>query len=395
MLASIDIPPSAYESTKRRYEDLSVWFKAAGARASKFDPHIYPQGSFRLGTVIRPLQGDGEYDLDVGCRLRSGVSRVSHTQKQLKQLVGSDLADYRIARRIAHALSEKRRCWRLQYSDQSSFHMDVVPSIPDHAVGQRAIYESMLTSGSAADLAKQVSALSGLVTDRTDPGYEKVGSEWRVSNAEGYALWFESRMLTASAYLEERAMRVAKVNIDKLPAYQWKSPLQACIQLLKRHRDQMFASEPDRAPISVIITTVAARAYQGETDISAALLGIVNRMGQHVRSSAPRVPNPVNPREDFADKWSEGRYQSLKLEQAFWSWVERAKQDVQILVGGTTAEQIGQVSRARFGVIVAESLIHEELKTRGSRGLLAAPVAVDPLSFPNRPVAPTRPAGFA
>ena len=136
---TIELPESGYETAKRRYEDLSDWFGRSDSFCVRYDPHIYPQGSFRLGTVIRPLSDDAEYDLDLGCRLRIGISKTTHTQKELKALVGRDLETYRTARRIQQKLEEKHRCWRLLYLDDLKFHMDTVPSIPENASGRELI----------------------------------------------------------------------------------------------------------------------------------------------------------------------------------------------------------------------------------------------------------------
>src|SRR5699024_9166802 len=89
----------------------------------------FVQGSFALGTPIRPVNDDEEYDLDFTCKLRQGVSRQTHTQKQLKRLVGQELKDYREARQITHPLEAKNRCWRLAYRDELPFHMDIVPGL--------------------------------------------------------------------------------------------------------------------------------------------------------------------------------------------------------------------------------------------------------------------------
>ena len=76
---TIDIPDSAYDAAGRRYRDLGVWFAHPGSFCAGFDPHIYAQGSFRLGTVNRPLGDDEAYDLDLACKLRQGVSKITHT----------------------------------------------------------------------------------------------------------------------------------------------------------------------------------------------------------------------------------------------------------------------------------------------------------------------------
>src|SRR5512138_2053331 len=91
IVESIDIPDSSYETAERRYTDLSKWLRKPEARCHQFDPHLYTQGSFRLGTVIRPIDANGEYDLDMGCRLRKGINKATHSQKWLKHLVGDDL----------------------------------------------------------------------------------------------------------------------------------------------------------------------------------------------------------------------------------------------------------------------------------------------------------------
>ena len=59
ILTSLDIPESAYDKAEARYKDLGGWFDREEAKCSPFGPHIYPQGSFRLGTVVRPLHGRG------------------------------------------------------------------------------------------------------------------------------------------------------------------------------------------------------------------------------------------------------------------------------------------------------------------------------------------------
>src|SRR5690606_160851 len=140
------------------------------------------------------------------------------------------------------------------------------------------------------------------ITDNTDPEYRVTTNNWRISNSKGYALWFETRMKTAQSIISERETSF-KASIDRLPYYQWKTPLQQAIQLLKRHRDTMFKNNQDSKPISVIITTLAAKAYNGEADLASALTNILSRMSSYINANVPLVPNPVNPAEDFADKW--------------------------------------------------------------------------------------------
>ena len=70
-----------------------------------------------------------EYDLDLACSLRDGVTNQSHTKFELKTMIGTELELYRKAIGITSEVDEKHRCWRLDYQDELSFHMDIVPCI--------------------------------------------------------------------------------------------------------------------------------------------------------------------------------------------------------------------------------------------------------------------------
>lgn len=368
--ASVDIPDTAYDKAEARYTDLGEWFGRRESACFEYDPHIYPQGSFRLGTVV----AGEEYDLDFGCRLRKGISKATHTQKQLKGFVGADMEAYRQARRIESALNEKHRCWRLQYQEDSGFkfHMDGVPSIPTDDPQRQLITETMVKYGSAEVLAQNVAKHAGSITDNTLPNYELISLDWRISNSEGYALWFESRMKLAMPLLEKRAFEAKAAKVDDLPARKWKSPLQKCVQALKCHRDVMFADNPDGKPISIIITTLAATAYRGEQDVGSAIQNILATMGNFVNQQRPRVPNPVNPSEDFADKWYDPKYTHLNLEQNFNWWLQQAQEDFATIGQSRDADFIAEQVREKFASSIDAGSLRDKLGL-GMATIITAP----------------------
>src|SRR5258707_15370265 len=100
LLEGIELPDRAYESAKKRYDDLGAWFDRNDCTVRDHDPHIFVQGSFAFGTAIRPVKAGQEYDLDLSCKLRKDVGRSTHSQRQLKEMVGIELEAYRGARRI-------------------------------------------------------------------------------------------------------------------------------------------------------------------------------------------------------------------------------------------------------------------------------------------------------
>ena len=391
----IDIPASAHEKAEARYKDLGEWFGRKEARCHDFDPHIYSQGSFRLGTVIRPVDDDGEYDLDMGCRLRVGVTKKTHTQQQLKDLVGIDLEEYRIARGIQEKSQEKPRCWRLKYADKLNFHLDTVPSIPETSERMRLIHEAIVRTGTPAGLSSLVANLTGAITDNRMSNYRIIHDAWLLSNSEGFALWFESRMKLDTALMESLALQAKAAEVDELPAYRWKSPLQRCVQLLKRHRDMFFADDLDGKPASIIITTLSAKAYQGEAEIADALETILTIMGSLVNPTSPRVPNPVNPAEDFADKWSDPASRQHNLEAKFGHWLRQAQIDFEAIGKERKPELIVEMVKSKLGAL----LNVKDLSTKvgiGPTGGLLKPAAVPAgLSFPDKPLVPKKPAKFA
>ena len=79
-----------------------------------------------------------------------------------------------------------------------------------------------------------------------------------------------------------------RAGVEDVPEYKVKTPLQQAIQILKRHRDIMFEKDAEDRPISIIITTLAAHAYNNETNLLDALRNIVAHMTQFIRGRAWR-----------------------------------------------------------------------------------------------------------
>ncbi len=324
LIKKIELPPHAYEQAKDRYESLGKWFDREGSLVAGNEPHIFPQGSFRLGTAIRPLDASEEYDLDLVCKLGKGITKHSHTQERLKIIVGQELEAYRNANGIQDELEEKKRCWRLNYQGNPHFHMDIIPCIPADEKRVMAAMESLIESSFAED-AKGTWEDSVNITDNTTANYRTLDYDWPESNPEGYARWFERRM----RFVTGPILAMESAQVEELPTFNKKTTLQQVVQVLKRHRDVWAKNltNPDSKPISIIITTLAAQAYSGENDIAEALVNILDKMGNLVNATFPRVPNPVNLNEDFADRWAADEDQKLQLEKNFFAWLEKAKKD--------------------------------------------------------------------
>lgn len=105
------------------------------------------------------------------------------------------------------------------------------------------------------------------------------------------------------------------------------------MQLLKRHRDIHYAGDDDK-PISIIITTLAARAYDGEKDLTSAFRNVVAKMRNYIETrmvdgkEIKWVPNPVNSQENFADKWPE----SPRKQRLFYEWLDKLEANIHNIV---------------------------------------------------------------
>ena len=118
----------------------------------------------------------------------------------------------------------------------------------------------------------------------------------------------------------------------------------------------------------MIITNLAAHAYEGEPDLFAALTKVVEKMPQFVRTDKPRVPNPANPAEDYADKWS----LDPSLERSFWRWHTQVRADMKKLGDSVTGETLGELIAGTFGVVLSE----EQLQPFGGGRTGRAPAIV-------------------
>jgi hypothetical protein len=339
MAQLLDIPESYYEKAVDRYQSMSRHFHRPESLIKDLDPAVYPQGSFRLGTVNRPIIEGEDYDLDLVCRI--ALAKENQSQKAVKELVGLEVKSYSEKQNFKDEPEEGRRCWTQQYQDDVGFHMDILPSIP----ASQTVMEKFASQGVEAKIVRE--ALE--ITDKTKDNYPIVHPDWQRSNPKGYALWFEQRMDIGGAACRARKSvfnrsMVKYASIDEVPTYRVKTPLQRSVQLLKRHRDQMFRDDPSGKPISIIITTLAARAYGGEDDLADALGGILERMGNYVMSTKPRIQNPVDPGEDFADRWDK------TLEENFWRWLRQAREDFAQFANPMTADGLDLRTKKAFAL---------------------------------------------
>ena len=67
----LDIPDDLADEAIAKYEAVAAWLSDEDSPLRQYEPELYPQGSFRLGTPIRPLKARDEFDIDLVCRLKN------------------------------------------------------------------------------------------------------------------------------------------------------------------------------------------------------------------------------------------------------------------------------------------------------------------------------------
>lgn len=348
---TLELTPTQFQIAKQRYETAGTWLAASP------DPRlqtlaIYLQGSVALGTTVKPMRRN-EYDVDLVGHVAGGGGV---PPAMLKKLIGDRLRENGHYRPL---VEEMPRCWRLNYANE--FHLDITPSVPN----------PLCANGGE------------LVPDKTL-------REWTPSNPKGYRRLFEQR-----AALQPR-MRLAKISgfrgdtagdVEPYPAVRsFKGVLRRAVQIGKRHRDAYFDPlDPALAPISVILTTLAARSYEycatylvydTEFDL---LCDIVRHMPDSIdeRVIGGRrlwfIWNETTVGENFAEKWN----RDPRHAEAFFAWQQQAARDLEMLAAGEGLDELRKKLRSAFGQAPADkatdSLIGEmsDTRTKGRLGIAA------------------------
>ncbi len=328
MCQQIELTNTQFCAAEDRYNAVAKWL--GGAVDSPVNlADIYPQGSISHQTTVKPI-GKNEYDVDLVCFLPTLVANSSPTD--VKRLIGDRLRANGTYRKI---LEEKSRCWRLNYANE--FHLDITPSIPNHGCTQGGEF----------------------VPDRE-------ARRWKASNPRGYRDWFQKKAeLTPILRVNELLRKEQRAQIEALPKPSTlKGILRRCVQLCKRHRDIWGSKgDPSLAPISIIITTLAARSYEYccrqanmyDTDLDM-VLEIVRLLPTFVEAKQVNgrtiyaVWNDTTAGENFAEKWNE----NPGLASAFYRWQQAAANELEGLMVSEGTHTVRRSLAESFGSEVVE-----------------------------------------
>jgi Second Messenger Oligonucleotide or Dinucleotide Synthetase domain len=293
MAESLQLDKTRYDLMIQHYEAIKKWIEADELFFKPFKYELYPHGSVRIRTTVKPI-GKDEFDLDIALHLKAQWS--NHTPEKIYAELKRRLSEHSVYK---EKMELKNRCIRLNYA--GDFHMDILPGIQENEWDEDKL----------------------LVPDRL-LGY------WVSSNPRGYAKWFLNKTNTIKVSLLEKALRA-----ENLPSndYENKKPLQRAVQLIKRYRDIYFQKDDTYKTSSIVLTTIAGQYYNGEDSIFLAVENIVNQIRTNTFNIPVRIKvlNPINAEEDFTDKWeSEPKYyEAFKAfcDHLYKQWQELKKEN--------------------------------------------------------------------
>jgi hypothetical protein len=230
----------------KRWNDLCDYLK--GDLGEKTDAPMYSwlQGSYKMGTQIRPVSKSEEFDIDLGIYFSwPGNPEDNFGAKYLKSLVQKSIESYadEAGEGVYADLVPKKRCARIHYP--GGFHIDV----PTYHVDMERDARSLATE---ADL-------------------------WEESDPKKLYVWFRSN------FTEDTDTQVQRI-----------------IRYLKMYFALHINGD---APSSILITVLATEAYTLLPDAEltsddTALRHVAAKIAERLETDI-KVPNPVNTEENL------------------------------------------------------------------------------------------------
>jgi Second Messenger Oligonucleotide or Dinucleotide Synthetase domain len=264
---SLALTEEQWRRMETSYKTLYEWLKSDDGYFKRTEFEVYPQGSVRIGTAIKPFKRE-DFDLDL-------VVHLLDFEPLLLPLTIFNRLKNRLEENPAYKgkLEPKNRCMRINIA--SDYHMDVLPGCQLNAWDKNRIR----------------------IPDREL-------DLWVFSNPRGYAEWFLGKVNLVDERLMERALKQEKVSKSVFMG----KPLQRSVQLIKRFRDIYFEKSEykDYATSSIVLTTIFATWYTGEESIFETMDRLIESIRNHVIASPLgrlKVLNPVDANEDFTDSW--------------------------------------------------------------------------------------------
>ena len=353
---ALDLTKTQRKAAEDHYAAITELLADPSSPIEAYSPHLFPQGSFLLKTVVKPMAGV-EYDVDMICLLHE-VSQFS--PRELFTTVTDAL------KRRCKDLVVKDRCCRIEYANE--FHMDIIPARHEGQADSRRI----------------------VVPDRRLNDYI-----W--SCPKLYERWFEEAtqlMPKFSAEFSETVINAKSAAlVEPLPDYDGMSvePLRRFVQLFKASRNHYYQSRSCSQPSSIAITTMAAQSYRKVVTgiFYSSMIEVFRAVAEDLHNNIQiahgdreqplyELINPMDERENFLDCWDD----DPRAYDEFRTWQSLVVRFIDEILIGTERQEGVDGAKKRMSVVFGESVAsatvrsiasqRREMVSRGSAGFLAS-----------------------
>lgn len=249
----VNLNPTRYDRAVSSVDTITKILKNNQIFGEKFIS-LKPQGSFRQETIIKPVNPDDDFDVDLLFEMKevNGWQPVDYLNNLSNEFRKFDTYKDKVDTR------GKTRCVTIDYD--TDFHIDIVPAIG-------------LVSGE-------------MIMNRKTNNYE-------ITDGDGYAQWFERQnIITRDNF--KRFVRLMKYIRDSKKEFEIKSVLLTTLIGL-----QISASDSSN------------RDYP---DISTSFVTLIKKLDLFLQSNQtmPIVYNPVLPSENFNRHWDQNKYSRFR-----------------------------------------------------------------------------------
>lgn len=340
IIKELDISPTMYKNAIEKYKHLTSYLEQHSYAVT-----MYPQGSFALGTVVRPIHKGEEASYDLDFIYQVSTPKKAITPEDLRDEVESIL---RSSLLYGDKLTKYDECFTIEYADINGigFSIDIVPAVDEDSY-KKSKLKHMSTNPELIDNSIAI------------PKAEEKHYTWLTNNPKGYKDWFSSinepyaKISRADSRYSIYAQNQNLYNsVEEVPSELERTPLQRVIQILKYHRNVYYSKLPigkEIKPISAIITTLVtqiAEKCSPSMDTFKLLEHVLNELkiySHQVTSSQvlfrmlyPHntllikednewvLRNPANPEDNLTDSWKENPL----IATTFFKWVSFAYDDL-------------------------------------------------------------------
>jgi hypothetical protein len=307
-LSDLDLSPTMEKNARDKYAALSKYLDEQDLNSD-----FYPQGSFLIGTTIRPYRDGKEHDYDLDVLAILKRKKEDTDAESVKNDVGDCIKESGI---YSDKLEkEDSNCWTLKYAevaDGIGFSLDIVPSVDEDIL----IKNDMVNSG--VQHSKVVKTVA--ITDKKSYNYN-----WLTSNPLGFGDWFlevSNQHLTTDMKSEQynnlpNDIRMVFASAEKIPTYYYRSNLQRAVQFIKRHRDIYYDRSKlrDNKPSSILISALVADGVKDKWFLSVSEIVhafIIGFKGKSISiMQDDKILNPVDLRENFIERYTDNRLNNM------------------------------------------------------------------------------------